>query len=678
MSWMQKLFETYEACSLNPAYTEPPQAEDGSKETPALMPVSHTSQQAHIHVVIDGDGNFVRAELLPLKAQYVIPATEDSAGRTNGDAPHPLNDKIHYCAKDYSGFKKNLYNLYSAQLQSWCKSPHSHPKAKAVYAYISQGRLVHDLLQCGILRGESPNSLQTEPTEADKEHSNDSIFNRLQPKEIGNLTVRDQGDALIIWSVVNLHGDMEPRSWKDASLQRAWMNYDASMMEQKELCMVQGLNCVITTKHPRNIRRPGDGAKLISSNDSSNFTYRGRFLKPEQACTVGYEVSHKAHNALRWLIARQGYRNGKQAIVAWAVSGARVPNPCEDLFDMSDEEILRDTLPSEDTDSSNNAQPADAPVNMGVAFANRLNKALAGFKTDLKDTDGIAIMAMDAASPGRLSVTFYRELMLEQYLGNLQSWQRDFAWPLPKHNDKDKAHYGPWPQLSFYAPTPETIGRVILGRCGDKGDLTLDKKSRLAIIDRLLPCIVDKRPLPRDIVNSCLFRAMRHEKLKPEDAILVLSVACSMFKGYNSRLKKEEYSMALDRNRNTRDYLYGRLLGIARYIERTALDAAKETRPTNAEKLIQRFSNYPCDTWKQIIFQLTPYILRLQNSTNAGFLVHAQKYLDETYDLFLPEDFISSAKLSGEFLLGYHCQLTALYSSTKNSTPSDDANNEGA
>ena len=47
----------------------PEKAEDGGKEAPALMPVSHTSQQAQIRVVVDGQGNFVRAELLPPKTQ---------------------------------------------------------------------------------------------------------------------------------------------------------------------------------------------------------------------------------------------------------------------------------------------------------------------------------------------------------------------------------------------------------------------------------------------------------------------------------------------------------------------------------------------------------------------------------------------------------------------------------
>jgi CRISPR-associated protein Csd1 len=181
---MQKLFATYEACSLEPDYTDPPQAEDGGKEAPALMPVSHTSQQAHICVTLDGKGNFHRAELLPPKTQFIIPATEDSAGRTSGDAAHPLCDKIHYCAKDYEGGKKNLYALYAAQLQAWCESPQTHPKAQAVYAYVSKGRLVQDLLDCGILRADAAGVLLTEPAQEDKEAGKDSIFNRLQPKKM--------------------------------------------------------------------------------------------------------------------------------------------------------------------------------------------------------------------------------------------------------------------------------------------------------------------------------------------------------------------------------------------------------------------------------------------------------------------------------------------------------------
>ncbi|HDH00796.1 MAG TPA: type I-C CRISPR-associated protein Cas8c/Csd1, partial [Nitrospirae bacterium] len=74
MSWMAKLYETYEAGM----------ALDLSDEEP-LMPISHTLQNAHINIVIDGDGNFKRASVLE-KTQIVLPATEKSAGRSSGEA----------------------------------------------------------------------------------------------------------------------------------------------------------------------------------------------------------------------------------------------------------------------------------------------------------------------------------------------------------------------------------------------------------------------------------------------------------------------------------------------------------------------------------------------------------------------------------------------------------------
>jgi len=674
VSWMQKLFETYEACASNRDYTEPPQVEDGGKEAPALMPVSHTTQQAQIHIVLDGQGNFVRAELLPPKTQFILPATEDSAGRTSGDAPHPLDDKIHYCAKDYEGGKKNLYAMYAEQLQAWCDSPYGHPKAKAVYAYVSKGMLVHDLLACGILHADASGVLLTAPAEENKDSGKDSIFSRLQPKKVKGVTVRDQGDALVVWSVV-MPGDTESRTWKDASLQQAWMAYDAAQMQQKGLCMVQGEERAVATKHPRNIRRPGDGAKLISSNDAANFTFRGRFIEADEACTVGYEASHKAHNALRWLIARQGYRNGEQAVVAWAVSGARVPNPCEDFFNMADEELLQDDAPESAADADAGAQPKTPPPNMGLVFAERLRKALAGYRADLRDTDGIAILALDAASPGRLAVTFYREQMLEQYLGNLEKWQEDCAWVLPVRLPEEDAGRGKTRTRTVYvvcAPTPETIARVAYGR-------RIDDKLRKATVERLLPCIVDGTPLPRDIVECCVRRACNRVALEKWERQEVLGVACAMYRGYYARyIQKKEYDMALDEKITSRDYLYGRLLAVAEYIERAALDLTGEKRPTNAERLMQHFADHPFSTWESIELHLRPYIQRLQVSPKRGYLFRAKQKMADVYELFSFEDFHSSAKLSGEFLLGYHCQLTSLYTKAEKDNTPEATDQEGA
>jgi CRISPR-associated protein Csd1 len=100
MGWIQKLYETYEWCAGH----EPP----GSSP---LMPLGHTPQQAHIEIVIDGNGRFRRASVLPKGTTAIIPATEDSASRSSGEAPHPLCDKIQYCAGDYQkyGGEKAIY-----------------------------------------------------------------------------------------------------------------------------------------------------------------------------------------------------------------------------------------------------------------------------------------------------------------------------------------------------------------------------------------------------------------------------------------------------------------------------------------------------------------------------------------------------------------------------------------
>ncbi len=68
--------------------------------------------------------------------------------------------------------------------------------------------------------------------------------------------------------------------------------------------------------------------------------------------------------------------------------------------------------------------------------------------------------------------------------------------------------------------------------------------------------------------------------------------------------------MALDETRNTRDYLFGRILAIADVMEERALSEAEKKRPTNATRYMQQFSQRPFSTWKQIHELLTPYFMR--------------------------------------------------------------------
>jgi CRISPR-associated protein Csd1 len=120
--------------------------------------------------------------------------------------------------------------------------------------------------------------------------------------------------------------------------------------------------------------------------------------------------------------------------------------------------------------------------------------------------------------------------------------------------------------------------------------------------------------------------------------------------------------MALEITRHTRDYLYGRLLAVAEYAERKALEIAGEKRPTNAERLMQRFADHPCSTWLTLEKQLNPYMLRMQANDKArGAYNRCKRLMQDICCAMQAEDFTSDKKLSGEFLLGYHCQQADMY-----------------
>jgi CRISPR-associated protein Csd1 len=277
----------------------------------------------------------------------------------------------------------------------------------------------------------------------------------------------------------------------------------------------------------------------------------------------------------------------------------------------------------------------------GQAFALRLKSAIAGYRARLDPTDDIVIMGLDSATPGRMAITYYRELKGSEFLDRIERWHVQYAWPM--NFGKDAKFIG--------APAPRDIAEAAFGR-------RLDDKLRKATVERLLPCIVDGQPLPRDLVLLTARRAANRIGLEPWEWEKCLGIACALFRGY-SQPQVKEYEMALEEGRTTRDYLYGRMLAIAEHIEGRALHIAGENRDTAAARLMQRFSDRPASTWKTIELALAPAKSRLRSS-RGGFLWNMEKLLDDVASDFSSDDFTSDRPLSGEFLLGYHCQRHAL------------------
>lgn len=623
MSWIQKLYETYEQCAGQTGL---------SNTVSSLEPICHTSQQAHIEVSIDGEGRFLRANVIP-KGQGVtlVPCTEASAGRA-GSKPvnHPLCDKLQYLAGDFlkyggvvtsgfSGKPTEPHEIYLSLLSDWANSSFTHPKLVAIQTYVQNGSLAGDLVGAKILAVNEEEQLLAE-WPGDKKEA---------PPIFGIMPNGNSPDSAVIRWRVEIPGEPLPETWKDQGLMNAWIGFYSSQKDNNGLCFVTGDNLSLAEQHPAKLRHGADKAKFISSNDTSGFTFRGRFVDADQACGVGFEVTQKAHNALRWLIARQAYRNGDQAVVAWAVSGKMTPDPLANSFDLFGVE----------TEESEAKHEQVHQGGAGQAFGQRLAKLLAGYRTELGSTNEIVVMGLDSATPGRMAITYYRELDGSEFLDRIEAWHKSHAWY--QNYGKDMKFIG--------APAPKDIAEAAFGR-------RPDEKLRKATVERLLPCIIEGQKIPRDLVESTVRRASNRVGLEHWEWEKYLGIACALFKGYHN---ERDYQMALELNRTSRDYLYGRLLAIAENIEDRALYVGGEKRDTSAAKLMQRFADHPYSTWKTIELSLSPYKTRLR-AKRAGFLAAMESQLDEVVGLFQGEDFMEDRKLSGEFLLGYHCQRQAL------------------
>ena len=238
----------------------------------ALAPISHILTNAQIEITLDGNGKYLSGTLLDKsEPKIIIPVTEESSGRTSSPCAHPLCDQLGYLAE----YNEEKHKLYVDQLTEWNESAHSHPLLAPVLNYIRGGTILQDLSRSSVI------TLDKDGKPADEK-------------------------MLVRWRV-NYPGE-RIESWRDQNLFQSFIAYyrDKKATEEMAVCMISGEKKPIATQHPKGVIAINGNAKLISANDSNGFTYRGRFLDDEQALTVSYEMSQKAHNALRWLVSDQG------------------------------------------------------------------------------------------------------------------------------------------------------------------------------------------------------------------------------------------------------------------------------------------------------------------------------------------------------------------------------------
>lgn len=632
MSWLEKCYETYENCQQEIGIQKF-QAEGDKRSYVPLLPVAHTTQLVNIEVELDQNGDFQDARLLAKDEQTtIIPCTEESSARTSGIVPHPLVDKLQYIAADYpayGGAKKSGWNLYHTQLQDWCSSPYADAKVCAVLRFLEKGCLVASLVKKHILFLDENGKMPAKWTGNKDE----------KPKILETLASADQTESFVRFRVGGI--DLA----QDEAVRESFIHYYEMKQQRVDYCTVQGKQMAVSTLSPYKIRNPGDRAKLISSNDSTNYTYRGRFVTAEQALSIGYETTQKAHSALRWLISKQGCSNGDQTVVVWGTKGEPIPDITADSMDLGDDFAAA---------FAQLGQPQLPPATESE-YAERFNKAIQGYGKALDEKANTVVMILDSATQGRLSIRYYRELAGSELMKNITDWHRNFAWKLNYRSAPESAEPGQkpkWKRVSFWgAPSPADIAKAAYGE-------KADKKIIQQTVERLVPCITEGKYLPRDLMLSAVHRATAGIGLEPWEYQKTCGIACALICGYYHRNKKENFVMTdgkyVDETIDDRSYLFGRILACAEQIERRVQSQTGETRPTNAERLRLVFVQRPAKTTALLQQKLTPYLNRMR----ANGVSRDKRYstLQELVGRLGAENY-TNKPLNELYLLGYACQM---------------------
>lgn len=632
MSWIERCYQTYEYIRDN----NPDMI--GANEPVPLLPVAHTTQQVNIQVELNEAGEFIRADLLQSSTERttIIPCTEKSSSRTRAAIPHPLVDKLQYIAKDYSDYggpKESGWKDYYEQLRSWCESPYSHSSVCAVLKYLEQGHLIRDLVSQGILFVDENNKLPTK-------------YKGLKEKEpavIRTLADGDQTESFVRFRVGSIN------LFEDATVRDSFCKYYETVLSSQGMCFVTGQEEHLSTLSPYKIRNPGDRAKLISSNDEVNFTFRGRFKEAWQAMSVSYRVTQEAHSALRWLISRQGTQCGDLTFLVWGTQDEGVPSIGGDTLDIA--QNAREPFMQDDLDDLGEFDNETGVVSTKDIIARQFNNAIRGYSKRLTDTSQVAVIGLDSATPGRMSIRYYQELSGSRLLDNIVDWHQTTSWLMEYRKvevSKESGKKPTYERVIFYgAPSPIDIAKAAYGD-------NVDQKLKQQTVERLVPCIVDRKGIPRDLVLATVQRATKAVTLEPWDARKTCGIACALVCGYYNRTKGTNYSMALDNNNNDRSYLYGRILACAEQVERYALNiGGDDKRTTNAERMQVVFTQRPGRTAKNLQQKLQPYLNRIQSQNGSR----------RRYDLMLElidrlgVEGYTDKPLSDLYLLGYSSQM---------------------
>lgn len=616
MSWLSEFVDVYNQNEKNLGKTNYRvyhlKKDVETKKAFQMLPISHIFFNCQLQIDLKMDGSFAGASVVD-DQRTIVPATIESSTRSGSGAylvPNPIDDKLQYVARDFSDWSgeekfAESHNKYLEQFKDYLDFLEDYGDQDvyqtiwAIFHYVSEGDIIQDL-QANKIFGDAVTK---------KDVAKNKYFNS---------SVR-----------FNVRNSENIKRFEDRRFFDAWIRYYQQVLKDSASCrelnvgtdyITGAQNVILTNKHPKGILDNAANAKLISANDSTNFTFKGRFLTADEAATIGYEASQKAHAAMKWLLTKQGFKIGNRYYLAWEVNG-------KDTTDLS----IVNQNPLFALAQKQLAEKSE--INTNENIAENLRKVLIdGAKEDNYSLQG-AVHLIELESPvnGRFGVVYYQSMSLQQYINKFSAWYGKIAV------DDRQSFFG--------------LKRVCYDIYGDK----VDDKRLAATVSQLAHMILGSQIVPWSLLSAIYNRAIRPASLDDNKSWhRVVRTAAKLFKAYYN---EGEIKPMLNDNYHDRSYSFGRLLAIADVIEEGVLQKSEnnEGRVTNAKRYMSSFAQRPLDTWKIIYTNLQPYLRK------SDYSFKASKLIDEIFASLDAEDKHLNDPLNGKFLIGYSQQRNNWY-----------------
>ncbi|HFU4085303.1 TPA: type I-C CRISPR-associated protein Cas8c/Csd1 [Streptococcus suis] len=604
--------------------------DNAQKSTSPLLPIYHTSRRSNgkdtIAVLLDNEGNFMKADFMADGESIIFPVTSDSVARSGKNpAPHPLVDKLSYYLSEID---QGQYDTYHRQLNEWIAQCQEQ-EVKTFLSHIQRFLLQDDFIDKIV----------------------HSLFGRLTNREGLKVTylnsddsekVIDLSTAFLEFKIDQFIGYQTVSVTNYVDLHKAYIFYVESNQKADIICNISGKQEVLAAKHRGLI----GNAKLISVSNNIE-TYKGRFKEREDVFTVGNQTSEKIHLMAKFLLENEHTH-------AWLGSGQHLINWFSD--DLTNETQLDITTPKvEDNGMFDFGETTsdDSPKFQVTETNKKIRSAFIHGKKEFGDGATYYIAIVNKTNDGRVALKYFRQLAVSQLLDNLNKWQDKYSWPFKKKNGE-------------YAEYPPSYIDIILATYGvDRGRfLELDNdKFKSDQFQKLATSMIDGKDVPETILGKLRDNIKQRQKYgNTWNKVLFVSLALL------HKNNKEEFTPMLDHENKNRSYLFGRLLAIFELLElqRYQLDGSKNDRITNAERYWTAYTSQPAKLMMNLTNKIRPYEEAVKLNS-PGIFKKLDKEREEIMALLSPlmQDRGINDPLDYRFIFGYYAEKKYFYTKQK-------------